>query len=81
LLTKKRILAEELKMLIEEVGQAPADGVDAFPNLRRATKRAILDSTATNCADLAEGFTALTANQQMISHVRFAKGVATAARL
>jgi hypothetical protein len=78
---KKRGLAEELRILIGEAGQAPADGVEALPNLRRAMKRVMVDSIATNWADLAERFRALTANQRTISDAPSAKGVATVARL
>jgi hypothetical protein len=45
---RKRALPEELRMLIGEAGQAPADGVEPLPNLRRATKRVIVDWIATN---------------------------------
>jgi hypothetical protein len=77
---KKRVLAEELRMLIGEMGQTVADGVEPLPNLRRATKRAMLECKATNGGDLGEPFTALTANQQTISHARFAKAVRTVRR-
>jgi hypothetical protein len=57
LFAKKLILGKELRMLIKEAGQAPADGVEPLPNLRRATKRMMLDWIGRNRADLAGRFT------------------------
>jgi hypothetical protein len=81
LLRKKRILPKELRMLIAEADHAPAGGVEALPNLRKATKTMTLDWIAMNCADLAECFTAFTANQRTISPARLAKAVVTAGRV
>jgi hypothetical protein len=80
LLGKRRVLAEALRTLIGEMGQTAADGVEPLPNLRRATKRAILEWIATNWGDFGEPFTALTANQWTISHAEIAKWIETAVR-
>jgi hypothetical protein len=75
------LLAEELRMLIGEAGQTAAGGVEPLPNLRKATKRVMLEWIATNSTELGERFTALTANQRTISHAQCAEEVGTASRL
>jgi hypothetical protein len=72
--------AEELRMLIGEMGQTAADGVERLPNLRKARKRAMLESTATNWGNLGELSTVLTADQRTIRHAQFAQAMAIAVR-
>jgi hypothetical protein len=66
LLGRKRVLTEDLRFLITEVGKEDVTRVVPLPNLKRATKKAMLECIAANWAGVESRFGAISTARRRI---------------